>query len=106
MPEQTETAAAAPSGGTTRFEVRDGTRRVPCTVSDEALATVAGLTAPVPAALRNRSFDRFRSQIDAAAKLKLEGCPPGFAGPLVVSSDDLRRVPREAGVPWFGRVTA
>lgn len=95
------------AAGLTRFEVRDGIRRVPCTLSDEALSAFAGLAPGVPTALRRRAFDRFRSQIDAAARLKLGGLPPGFAGPLAVDSDDLRRAPREPGVAtWIGRLSA
>ncbi len=87
------------------FEVRDGMRRVSCLVSEEALEAVADLRLPSTSVLRRKSFDRFRTLIDAAAKLKLKGLPGGFAGPLVVSSDDLRLVPPEAGTPKFGSGT-
>jgi hypothetical protein len=98
---------AAPSDsdagtGATKFEVRDGIRRIACRVSQEALEAVSGLTAPSTDALRRRSFDRFRALIDAAAKLKLKSLPPGFTGPLALTSQDLRQVPPETGVPAFG----
>ena len=88
--------------GGTRFEVRDGMRRISCTVSDEALEAVSGLPTPSSAALRRKSFDRFRTLINAAATLKLVGLPPGFAGPLALDGTDLRRVPAEKGVPVYG----
>ena len=93
----------APRGGDfSRFEVRDGIRRVVCIGAEEALEAAAGLTAPSTNASRRKSCDRYRSRIDAAAKLKLRTMEPGFAGPLVLSSADLRRVPPEVGVPSFG----
>ncbi len=88
--------------GGTRFEVRDGMRRISCTVSDEALEAVSGLPTPSSAALRRKSFDRFRTLINAAATLKLVTLPPGFAGPLALDDADLRRVPAEKGVPVYG----
>lgn len=91
-------------GGLIRFEVRDGIRRIGCTVSDEALEAVSGLAAPSTAGSRRKSFDRFRMLINAAVRLKLGRLPPGFAGPIALSSEDLRRVPPEAGVPAFGSV--
>ncbi len=88
--------------GTVRFEVRVGIRRVSCDVLDEALEAASGLAAPSTVVLRRKSFDRFRTLIDAAARLKLGTLPPGFSGPVVLSSGDLRRVPPQAGVPVFG----
>jgi hypothetical protein len=85
------------------FEVRVGIRRISCNVSDEALEAVSGLAAPSTVTLRRKSFDQFRTLIDAAARLKLGTLPPGFVGPIVLSSGDLRRVPPEVGVPAFGR---
>lgn len=85
-----------------RFEIRVGIRRIGCNVSDEALEAVSGLAAPSTTTLRRKSFDRFRTLIDAAARLKLGTLPPEFPGPLVLSSGDLRRVPPEVGVPAFG----
>jgi hypothetical protein len=85
-----------------RFEVRDRTRRIVCAVSDEALEAVSDLAAPSTDTMRRRSFDRFRTLIDAAAKLKLSALPDSFLGPVLLSSDDLRRVPAEQGVPLFG----
>ena len=85
-----------------RFEVRVGIRRIPCNVSDEALEAVSGLATPSTTVLRRKSFDRFRTLIDAAARLKLGTLPPNFSGPLFLSSGDLRRVPPGVGVPTFG----
>lgn len=85
-----------------RFEVRDRTRRIVCAVSDEALEAVSDLAVPSTDIMRRRSFDRFRSLIDTAAKLKLSVMPGNFPGPLLLSADDLRRVPAEQGVPVFG----
>ncbi len=88
--------------GFTQFEVRDGIRRIRCSVSEEALEAVSGLAVPSTTALRRRSFDRFRTLIDAAAKLKLKTLPPGSTGPVALSSRDLRCVPPAAGVPLYG----
>lgn len=85
-----------------RFQVRNGIHRISCVVSDEALEVASGLTAPLTEALRRKSFDRFRNLINAAAMLKLSGLPTGFAGPIVLTSQDLRRVPPETGTPPFG----
>jgi len=85
-----------------RFEVRDGIRRISCTVLDDALEVVSGLTAPSTAMLRRRSFDRFRTLINAAAKLKLGTLPAGSIGPLILNREDLRHVPPETGMPSFG----
>jgi hypothetical protein len=52
--------------------------------------------------LRRRSFDRFRTLINVAAKLKLRTLPPGAIGPIVLTHEDLRCVPPETGVPSFG----
>ena len=96
------TASPAIDQGLTQFEVRDGIRRVRCNVSQEALEAVSGLAIPSTMALRRKSFDRFRTLIDAAAKLKLKTLPPGFSGTIAISSNDLRSVPHEAGVPAYG----
>jgi hypothetical protein len=85
------------------FEIRDGIHRIKCTVSSEALEAVSGLTVPSTVVLRRRSFDRFRTLINAAAKLKLRTLPSGTIGPIFLTSEDLRCVPPEAGVPSFGR---
>ncbi len=98
----TSATAAPPDAGLVHFEVRDGIRRVRFNVSDEALEAVSGLAAPSTATLRRRSFDRFRTLIETAAKLKLKTLPPGFVGPVALSSGDLRCVPPEVGVPAFG----
>jgi hypothetical protein len=73
-----------------------------CAVSDEALEAASNLAHPSTVILRRRSFDRFRTLIDAAAKLKLATMPDGFAGPLTISSADLRRLPAREGAPQFG----
>ncbi len=86
----------------TRFQVRVGMRRVECAVLDEALEAASGLTAPSSVVLRRKSFDRFRTLINAAAELKSSRLPPGFTGRIVLTSEDLRRVPPQVGVPAFG----
>ena len=86
-----------------QFEIRDGIHRISCAVSSEALEAVSGLTVPSTVTLRRRSFDRFRTLINAAAKLKLRALPSGSIGPIVLTSEDLRSVPPDAGVPSFGR---
>lgn len=93
---------AEPDAGATRFQVREGRRLINCSVLDEALEAVSGLVLPSTTALRRKSFDRFRTLIHAAAKLKLGTLPADFAGPLALSSKDLRRVPPETGVPLYG----
>jgi hypothetical protein len=100
----TKPASATPAinDGFTRFQVRVGVRLISCDVSDEALEAVSGPALPSTSLTRRRSFDRFRTLIDAAAKLKLKDLSAGFGGPLVLSSRDLRRVPSETGVPSYG----
>ncbi len=85
-----------------RFEIRDGSRRVSCAVSDEALDAVSGLTEASTPGLRRRSFDRFRTLIHAAALLRLETRLPGCIDPIVVTIRDLQRVPPQTGTPKFG----
>ena len=85
-----------------RFEIRDGSRRIGCAVSDEALDAVSGLISPSTPLMRRRSFDRFRTLINAAALLKLQSLPSGPVGAIVLTQRDLRRVPAEAGAPSFG----
>ena len=94
--------ASAPDESLTRFEVRDGIRRIGCTVSDEALEAVSGLVIPSTTGSRRKSFDRFRMLINAAATLKLARLPPGFVGLLALSGEDLRRVPHQVDLPVFG----
>ncbi len=94
-------SASAADRSLVRFEVRDGIRRVSCVVSDDALEAVSGLAAPSTVSLRRRSFDRFRTLINRAAKLKLKSLPSG-TGSVVLTSRDLRCVPPEAGAPSFG----
>ena len=84
-----------------RFEIRDGIRRVSCMVLNEALEAAAGLPQFSAPMLRRRSFDRFRTLIHAAAGARLAALP-GFVGPIVLTSGDLRSVPYERGAPVFG----
>jgi hypothetical protein len=84
-----------------RFEIRDGMRRVSCVVSNEALEAAAGLPQLSPPMLRRRSFDCFRTLIHAAAHARLAALP-GFVGPIILTSGDLRSVPSERGAPVFG----
>lgn len=99
---RTLNATSTPEGTFMRFEVRDGIHRISCTILAEALEAASGMAAPSTPLLRRRSFDRFRTLIDAAAKLKWEALPPGSVGSLVLTSEDLRSVPPQAGVPLFG----
>ncbi len=85
-----------------RFQVRVGMRRVDCAILDEALDAASGLTPPSSAVLRRKSFDRFRTLINAAAELKLNTLPAGFIGRIVLTTEDLRGVSPEPGVPSFG----
>jgi hypothetical protein len=98
----TSNAVSPLDGNLIRFEIRDGIRRVSFAVSDEALEGVSSLTAPSTVMLRRRSFDRFRTLINVAAKLKLRTLPSGSIGLIVLTGEDLRRVPPETGVPSFG----
>ena len=95
-------AASTLAGNFIRFEIRDGIRRIGCAVSDEALDAVSGLTELSTPVLRRRSFDRFRTLIHAAAMLRLRALPPGSVGPIILTRQDLRRVPPETGTPAFG----
>ena len=92
-------AGSPVDGDPIRFEIRDGIHRISCAVTDEALEAVSGLTSPSTAMLRRRSFDRFRALINAAAKLKLTSRP---VCPIILTSEDLRRVPPDSGEPLFG----
>ncbi len=97
------TPALAPvDDGVSRFEVRDGSRRVSCSVPDDALGAASGAALPLSALSRRNAFDRFRTLLDAAAKLKLLAGPAGSLAPLVLTMADLRRVPPRTGVPTFG----
>jgi hypothetical protein len=80
-------------------------RRVGCNISDEALEAVGGLPAGSTPALRRRSFDRFRMEIDAAAKLKLGMLPADFSGTLALSSQDLGAVPTALDVSPYGSLS-
>jgi len=89
-------------GSLISFEIRDGSRRISCAVSNEALETASGLTAPSTDTLRRRSFDRFRTLINVAAELKLRTLPSGSIGTITLTSADLRCVPTETETPPFG----
>jgi hypothetical protein len=99
---KTSTADSAAEGNVIRFEVRHGIHRISCAVLHDALEAVSGLTVPSSVTLRQRSFDRFRTLINVAAKLKLRTLPTGYIGPITLNREDLRQVPPEAGVPSFG----
>ncbi|WP_199707773.1 hypothetical protein [Teichococcus wenyumeiae] len=100
-PAAAETAAL----GSTRFEIRDHTRRISCVVADEALEAASNLPLPSTTMSRQRSFNRFRTLIDVAARLKLSRMPGGFTGPLTILPDDLRHVPDLEGAPQFGTMS-
>ena len=102
MMSRTSNAASPLDGNFIRFEIRDGIRRISCAVSDEALEAASGLVAPSTVVLRRRSFDRFRTLINAAAKLKLGTLPQGSTGPIVLTREDLQCMPPETGTPSFG----
>lgn len=87
------------------FEILVGTRRISCGVSNEALEAAAGLALPSTSVARRRSFDRFRTLIHSAAKLKFSDSIEKMDDYVLVQSDDLRRVPLEKGVPVFGTTT-
>jgi hypothetical protein len=102
MLSETSDAVSTLDGDFIHFEIRDGIRRIGCAISDEALEAASSLTMPSTVMLRRRSFDRFRTLINVAAKLKLRTLPPGAIGPIVLTHEDLRCVPPETGVPSFG----
>jgi hypothetical protein len=91
-----------PDAGSTNFQVRVGVCLVDCAVQDEALGAVSGLTVAFSEALRQKSFHTFRTLINAAAELKLSTLPPGSSGRIVLTTEDLRCVQPEPGVPPFG----
>jgi hypothetical protein len=96
---------AAVALASTRFEIRHRTRRVWCAISDEALEAASNLPLPSTATSRQRSFNRFRTLIDVAARLKLSHMPDSFTGPLTILSDDLRHVPGLEGLPQFSSMS-
>lgn len=98
-------AAETTALGATRFEIRDHTRRISCVVSDEALEAASNLPLPSTTVSRQRSFSRFRTLIDVAARLKLSRMPGGFNDSLTILSDDLRHVPDMEGAPQFGTMS-
>ena len=91
-----------PESNPISFEVRHGSRRIVCTVSDAALDAVSNLTTPSTVEMRRGSFNRFRTLINAAAKQKLLGMPPNWASPIDLQTRDLRLVAPEVGTPAFG----
>lgn len=95
-------AAEAVAPASTRFEIRDRTRRILCSISDEALEAASNLPLPSTALSRQQSFSRFRTLIDVAARMKLSRMPDNFSGLLTILSDDLRHVPDLEGAPQFG----
>ena len=99
---KTPIVAPALEGNFIRFEICDGSRRIGVAVSDDALDAVSGFIPPSTPTMRRRSFDRFRTLINAAAMLKLKMLPSGSVGPIVLTRRDLQRVPPEAGTPLFG----
>jgi len=98
-------AAGTAALGLTRFEIRDHTRRISCVVSDEALEAASNLPLPSTTVSRQRSFSRFRTLIDMAARLKLSRMPGGFTGSLTILPDDLRHIPDLEGAPQFGTMS-
>jgi hypothetical protein len=87
-----------------RFEIRDGMRRIGCTVMDDALEGVSGLDSPSTAILRRRAFDRFRTLINIAATDKIASLPAGSLGPICLTREDLMRVPAQTGMPVYGTI--
>ena len=85
------------------FLVRHGVHKVMCTVSIEALEGASGLPPCSKPQLHRRSFDRFRTLIEAAAQRKLADLPAGSVGPITLTSDDLRRVPASVGMPNYAQ---
>jgi hypothetical protein len=97
-----DSAASPPGAGGIQFEIRNGVHKVNCSISDDALEAVSGLTAPSTLSSRRRSFDRFRTLINKAATMKLAGLPEGAGDPMMLTRDDLRRVPAVTGEPEYG----
>jgi Protein of unknown function (DUF1488) len=100
----TDSTQARPEAEFIRFEIRSGTRKVSCSISDDALEAASGLTPPSTVTLRRRSFDRFRTLINQAATLKLADRPAGCDDPMMLTRDDLRRVPAMNGEPVYGSI--
>jgi len=95
-------ASPAPAGDMIQFQLQHGMRRITCTVSDDALEAASGLVPPSTLMLRRRSFDRFRTLINVAAQMKLARAPLGTDTALLLTREDLSRVPQETGAPPFG----
>ncbi len=81
-----------PDASSIHFEIRDGMRRITCSVPNDVMDAVSGLSGPLTPGLRRRSFDRFRTQIHGAAMQRLKELPSGSPGPIVLLKRDLRCV--------------
>ena len=95
-------AASADEAGYTPFEVRSGNRRVRCLVADTTLDAASGLSELPTLTLRRRSFEKFRTLIQATAQRMLGELPVGFIGSLVISGEDMRQTTPEQGMAVFG----
>jgi hypothetical protein len=85
----------APDANFIHFEIRDGIRRITCSVPNDVMDAVSGISGPLSPGLRRRSFDRFRTLIHGAAMQRLKDMPAGSAGPIVLARRDLRSVALE-----------
>ncbi len=94
-------ASAAPA---ICFQVRHHTHKIACTVSAEALEDASGLPPASSEQMHRRSFDRFRTLIEAAAQHRLAALPPSFCGPITLTVQDLRRVPHVVGMPSYAQL--
>ena len=101
---QPPAAAAPPSGAPIRFQVRHHTHKIACTVSAAALEDASGLPPDSSEQMHRRSFDRFRTLIEAAAQYRLADMPPTFSEPITLTADDLRRVPHVVGMPSYAQL--
>jgi len=96
--------AAAPEGSAISFEIRDGIRRIKCSVPNELIDAVSGLPAPLTDGLRRRSFDRFRTVMHGAAMQRLKDLPAGSPGPIVLARRDLNGLQMSGHVKPLSRV--
>ncbi len=85
----------APDANFIHFEIRDGIRRITCSVPNDVMDAVCGVSGPLTPGLRRRSFDRFRTLIHGAAMQRLKDMPAGSLGPIVLAQRDLRCVALE-----------
>jgi hypothetical protein len=86
------------------FQVRHHTHKIACAVSAEALEDASGLPPESSEQMHRRSFDRFRTLIEAAAQYRLSALPPSFCGPITLTAQDLRRVPHVVGMPSYAQL--